>query len=375
VISDVVPGGPEQVAPPAPPAPLGNDDTIAAERPPVGVYNQAFDWDTAQVPAWNSAEHTTAIGGSVGPATTIAPQTIVVDRGFRTTPLLVVSIILAACAVITAMLRIVSFDVVGDTTAQGHSRLNDFASNLLVGVIIGVTLVVIGAVLSASGFKFGAGLAGGAGLAMAGVLFHAVGQGIAEIDSVQVEYLYGKHGAVTLTTTREFAFYLAIAAASLGTVVFCLSLISLTRDRLSISPVAGALGALGILAIAIGTLLPQHGAAFGDNFSQPNLPPATLYLRLVVLGLIVIGGVLGFLVSRPWGVGLALGTISIGIWQTITAAAAVGDRPFAIAGGNLKFDASVAHPYMPNVVTMIGVGVAAACAIAGLITMAAKRTA
>ena len=126
-----------------------------------------------------------------------------------------------------------------------------------------------------------------------------------------------------------------------------------------------------VIAVAIGTTLPQHGATFNDNFSQPTVPPAALYLRLVVLGLIVIGGVLGFLVSRPWGVGMALGTISIGIWQTITAAAKVGNQPLPIAGGN--FFADGAHPFQPHVVTMIGIGIAAVSAVAGLVTMAVRR--
>jgi hypothetical protein len=367
VMSDVVPPAPV-VVPPVAVAPV-DDDTRSTERP--GLYNQALDWDTGVVPAWNTAEHTTAMSGTGGPPTELAPQ-VPVGRGFRTTPLLVLSIILAGVAAIGAMLPIVSYDVVGDATAAGHSRLNDFSSNLLVGAIIGIVLALVGAVLASSGYKFGAGLAGGAGLALAGVFFQAVGQGITQLDAVQVEYLYGKHGAVTLTTTREFAFYAALVAASLGVVVFCLSLISLTRDRVAISPVAGSLGALGIIAIAVGTVLPQHGATFNDNFSQATVPPAALYLRLVVLGLIVIGGVLGFLVSRPWGVGMALGTISIGIWQTITAAAEAGDRPLPIAGGN--FFADPAHPFQPHVVTMIGVGVAVCAVVAGLITMAARRT-
>jgi hypothetical protein len=368
VMSDVVP--PTRVVVPAPFVSPGDDDTRAAERPAVGVYNQALDWDTGVVPAWNTAEHTTASSGTPGPPTEIAPQ-VPVGRGFRTTPLLVFSIILAGVAAITAMIDMVSYDVVGDATASGRFRLNDFSSNLLVGSIIGIVLLLVGAILSSSGFKFGAGLAGGAGLALAGVFFHAVGQGIVELDAVQVEYLYGKHGAVTLTTTREFAFYAALVAASLGVIVFCLSLISLTRDPVSISPVAGAIGALGVIAVAIGTMLPQHGATFNDNFSQPTVPPAALYLRFVVLGLIVIGGVLGFLVSRPWGVGLALGTISIGIWQTITAAATVGNRPLPIAGGNFFADGD--HPFQPHIVTMIGITIAAVSAVAGLVTMAVRR--
>ena len=43
-----------------------------------------------------------------------------------------------------------------------------------------------------------------------------------------------------------------------------------------------------------------------------------MYKRQVVV-LIGVGGLLGFLANRRWGLGMALGAISVGAWQWVTA--------------------------------------------------------
>jgi hypothetical protein len=338
-----------------------------AAAPSVAVYNQALDWDTGVVPEWNTAQQAVSPGQATAVGVAVAPA-----PRFRYTPFLATSIVLAAVAVVAAVLDQVSYRVTGDAVAAAHLRLNDLSSNLLVGAIIGAVLAVVGGVLSAAGVRFGSGLVGGAGLALAGMFVYAVGQGLAVLDAVQVTYLHTLNGTFTVTTTREVGFYLSIAAAVVGGALACWSLVHAGRARIGINPVVGALGALGALAIAIGTLIPQHGASLGDNFSQPHLPPATLYLRLLCLTLIAVGGVLGFLISRPWGLGIALGTLSIGVWQTITALAEAGDRPFPLAGGN--FVASPAHPFQPHVVVLVGMGVALLSLAAGLIGFLIRRS-
>lgn len=118
----------------------------------------------------------------------------------------------------------------------------------------------------------------------------------------------------------------------------------------------------------IGPLIPMNGAAFGDNFSNDFIPPASLYLRLAVLVLIGLGGLIGFLANRRWGYGMALGAISVGAIQWATAIAESGDYPLGIAGGNVG-----ATDYTPHLVTTIGVIVMLLAGAVGLLAAAQQR--
>ncbi|MGB8858291.1 MAG: hypothetical protein WCC60_03495, partial [Ilumatobacteraceae bacterium] len=196
-----------------------------------------------------------------------------------------------------------------------------------------------------------------------------VGQVTATFDAQEV-FLLSSGGSFTLTTTQEVGFWLAVVAAVLGGIAFAISLTSAGRDgHPAINPAIGVLGAFGTLAVVVGPLIPMNSATLGDNFSNEFLPPATLYLRLAVVVLIGIGGLVGFLANRRWGIGMALGAISVGAWQWATAIGESGDLPFGIAGGNPG-----AKDYAPHIVTTIGVIVMLVAAVAGLLTMAQQRS-
>jgi len=150
---------------------------------------------------------------------------------------------------------------------------------------------------------------------------------------------------------------------------FGLSLAAAGRDgRGGLNPAIGVLGALGTLAVVVGPLIPMHGAGFGDNFSNDFIPPATLLLRLAVVVLIGVGGLVGFLANRRWGIGLAFGSISIALWQWATALGESGDIPLGIAGGNPG-----ATDYAPHVVTTIGLIVMLLAIVGGLVSMSQQR--
>ncbi len=289
---------------------------------------------------------------------------------FRITPLVAVSALAAVVGVAACFVTVASFEVTGDLSNRQEYKLNDFASNLTLGVIVAAALLIGGAVLGATGRRVGSGLAGGAGLAMAGAFGWVIGQVTALFDAQEVTLLNGG-GNFRLTTTQEIGFVLAAVAAGLGVVAFVVSLSSGGADgQPVISPAIGAIGALGTLAVVIGPLIPMNGAAFGDNFSNEFIPPATLYLRLAVLALIGIGGLVGFLANRRWGYGLALGAISVGAIQWVTAISESGDHPLGIAGGNVG-----ATDYAPHIVTTIGVIVMLLAGAAGLMAAAQRRNA
>jgi hypothetical protein len=314
--------------------------------------------------AWGTAGAGADDTGEMAAASVAAQQ-------FRITPLVAVSALAAVVAVASAFVDVASTEVAGGAVPLTQVfKLNDLSSNLTVGAIIAALLLLAGSVLGATGRRIGAGLAGGAGLALAGMMGMVIGQVIGIFDGIEVDLL-GGGGSFTLTTTQEIGFWLAVTAAVLGGVAFFLSLAAGGADGYPpLNPAIGVLGVLGTLAVVVGPLIPGEFASFGDNFSNELIPPATLYLRLLVLVLIGVGGLVGFLANRRWGLGLALGAISIGAWQWVTAITESGDQPYGIAGGNVGTE-----PFAPHVVTTIGVVVMLLAVVAGLVVAGQQRNA
>lgn len=287
---------------------------------------------------------------------------------FRITPLVAVSTLAAVLAVASALVDVASWEVTGSEVNSFAYRLNDFASNYLVGTIIAAVLLLAGAAAGATGRRIGTGLAGGTGLALAGMVAMMVAQVTAAFDAKDVEYVLRANAdsgfSYTLTVTHELGFWLAVVAAALGVVAFVLSILtgSGPDGRAQVSAVITVIGAVATLLVVVGTLIPMEGAQFADQFANDFTPPATLLLRLLVLVLIAVGGFTGFVNSRRWGLGLALGTISIGVWQWATAITESGDIPLGIAGGNLG-----APDFAPHILTSVGVVVMVLCAVVGLL--------
>ena len=288
-------------------------------------------------------------------ATTGELPVVVATQPFRITPLVLLSVLAGACAVASSLLEFVAYTATGDLIDGFSWRLNDLASNLMVGTVIGAVLMVVGSCIGATGRRFWSGLAGGAGLAIAGVLGAAVGTGVGLLDTTKVRFVTSG-ATVTLTTTYGIGWVLAVSAAGLGGVVFLMSLPASTDDhRRRLDPFVALLGILGALAVAVGPLIPGSGGSWSDNVMVDEVPPVAVYLRLLPLVLVVLGSLAGFTGRRRWGLGMVLGSIAIGAWQTVTALAEIGDMPLGIAGGN-PGAVDAAHQFRPHVVTMAGVG-------------------
>ena len=65
--------------------------------------------------------------------------------------------------------------------------------------------------------------------------------------------------------------------------------------------------------------------------------------------MVALAGIVGFLHSNRWGIGLAIGGASIWIWQWLSSIAKLGDAPSPPGFFSLTNDVT------PNVVTTIGV--------------------
>ncbi len=347
-------------------------------------YDAGAFWDAGATGAW--PVEVTSEGAVVAP-----------PPSFRVTPLLVVASLAAVIAGIAAFVEVVSYRIVGDLDQSLSVKANDFSTNNVVACLIAAVVLVGGAALGATGRRIGSGLAGGAGLALAGLMGWIAAQGVTVLDTVK-QGLIAKGGTYTLTTTMSAGFWLVVVAGALGAIVFFASLAEAGNDGARpINAAVGALGALGTVAVVVGTLLPMKSASFSDNFSsdlgvpplqfwklvthatlgidhQP-VPPIATYLRLVVLFVIAVGGVVGFLSSRRWGIGLALGTVSIQFWFWLTAQGAWGDRPWGIAGGNPTgvVDWSAPLDFTPHVLTTVGVIVMLVAGLGGVMLDAQRR--
>lgn len=369
-------------APPAasPTLPISTvPDPAVAETTALTVVEQTAHSATAEV--WAAADAATGRLATTAPAPLMPTSAWPVVDGddatdtlditndlaagpqpFRLTPLVGVATIAAVLAVATAFVDVATTEVSGDTTWTLTYKLNDFASNYTVGAIIAAVLMVAGAALGATGRRFGTGLAGGAGLALAGMMSFMIGQVIAWFDASEVGLMQGG-GAFTLTTTQEIGFWLAVTAAVLGVVAFVLSLSGRGNDgHPQVSEVFTVVGAVATLLVIVGCLIPGKGTEFADQFANDFTPPATLLLRLLVFVLIGVGGIVGFVSGRRWGLGMALGAISIGVWQWITALTESGDFPFGIGGGNYG-----ASDYSPHIITTVGVVLMVLAIVGGLV--------
>jgi hypothetical protein len=242
----------------------------------------------------------------------------------------------------------------------GITTLADVGVNLPIAGFTGAVVMTLGGLLACYGFRWGAGLAGGGGLALAGWAGLTIGlvekpiavaESITRTDTTQ---------QFTLTVTRDLGFWLIVAAGVIGLLVFAASLrMAGTGGRRSLNPWVAAVGAVSAVILAAGPLIPEGSASFSDNFRSPSalidLPTAYFAGRLGQVALIAVAGVVGFLLVRAYGLGLAAGGISVAFWMWLSALLGIGedlgagDVPLGIAAGNFG-----AGDNTPHGVTTVG---------------------
>lgn len=330
---------------PVPPPPLAVGAPIVSssavtEQLPVVEQTPAEEWlaATAEQPAVTARSGTTEVLPAVD------------DHRFRLTALLVMSVLTGVVAVSAGVLDLVSFLVTGTDSASATLLMDDLSSNHLIGIGIGVFLLLVGAVVGATGRRSGAGLAGGASLALAGLLVNAVGLGVDALDEVEVRYLATPGN--TITSTREIGFFLAIGAAGLAGLAFVASL-GAARGGGRPRMVLVLLGILATAAAVVGPLVPLNGAAWIDNWSQQGVPDATMWLRLATLALLLVAGITSFSIGGRFGGAMALGAVSIGVFQSVTSYLELGDLPLGLANGNF-FAPDGSLELEPHLVTLAG---------------------
>ena len=220
----------------------------------------------------------------------------------------------------------------------GVSTLDEFGSNLAAAALFGSAVMLLGGVLACYGLRWGAGLAGGAGLALFG--WAALVIGLAEFPIAVAESITRTSTeAFTLKVTRDLGWWLIAGVGVVGALVFISSLRSFrSTSRVALNPWIAAVGAVSMVVLAAGPLVPVGAAQFADNFRSPNasidLPTVYFAGRLAQVGLIAAAGVIGLLIVRSYGLGLAVGGISVSLWLWFTSLAETGDHPVGIADRN-----------------------------------------
>ncbi len=297
-------------------------------------------------------------------------------------PFRIRAIFLLAVFGAAAMLMSIVADVIDIRTTRpapgittGVRTLEDLGSDLGLAGFVGTAVMVIGGLLACFGLRWGAGLAGGAGLALAG--WAGLTIGLAELPIAISESITRTSSLeFTLRVTRDLGWWLIVGVGAVGFVVFLASLrLVSSAGRPALNPLVAAVTAVAMVVLAFGPLVPVNDAVFADNFRSVDptrdLPAAFFAGRLGQVGLIALAGVVGMLIVRSYGLGLAAGGVSVPLWLWIASLAELGSNPVGIADRNPGADDTV-----PHAVTTVGMVAALVLLVvaAGLATYRLNRS-
>lgn len=236
--------------------------------------------------------------------------------------LMLLPALLTVVAMVLAITQTLIDVTAGSATVAGTWKINDFGTNLTIGVLICAGAALLGALLACFGQRWAAGLAGGAGLSLAGIV--VIPLALIDVLSDTVE------GSGTLE--RSLGYWALVATGGLGVLTFLLSLTRSGDDgRAGLDPWVAALGALATVAAVAGPFIPMNGARLDENWD--TLPTLFLVARFAHLGLLLLTGVIGFLLVRRYGLGLAIGgALGVG-WLLVSSQFDLTDRPPLGSGG------------------------------------------
>lgn len=386
----------------------GTDSTpIATRRPPLRTpLDDVADasaqvpvtdvWATTQIPAPSAAEvlaarelaslgHTDPLGAPVvaaGPAVADFADDVTTDIAtppvLRDPPQVRMVLVLSFFAAIATFLAAIA-DIIDlrttrpvDGIVSGFRGIDDLGTNLAVGAFIGVVVMVLGAVIASLGLRWGAGIAAGAGLGLAGWACLVIALAEVPIANATAITRAATTEPFTLTVTRDIGWWLVVVVGGLGVAVFVASLRQAgAGGRIGLNPWIAAVGAVVGLAVAAGPLIPVRGAEFADNLrsASGNLPLPDAYFagRLGQLALIALTAVIGFLLVRRWGLGLVAGGLAVPAWLWVTSLGEFDERPAGIAYANVGADSTVPHG-----VTTVGIALTVGV-LAVAVTAAAVR--
>jgi hypothetical protein len=267
-------------------------------------------------------------------------------RRFGVGPLLVLALLSAVGAAVAAVATTVTIDTdaVAPAFETGSWSLADLGTNLSVALLVTAAALAAGAVAHGFRQRWGAGLAGGAGMALAGMAGLVVGLAEQPIQLAQGATSPAGAPVFTVSITRDVGYVVVVLAGIAGVIVFLLSLRRAGRDPSGgLNPWIAALGALAAIVAAAGPLVPEGGASVSSNWTSGSWyvgdvlidqPTAFFAGRLLQASLLAGTGVLGFLLVRRYGLGLVVGGATASIWLSVATLFELGDTPVGPAFGN-----------------------------------------
>ncbi len=267
-------------------------------------------------------------------------------RSFRLRPLLILSIFASGATVVAVLTTVIRIDppLTGNTPDY---VVNDFGTNNSVAALLAAATMLVGSFAWCFGYRWGAGLAGGAGAAVAGWVALLIG--LAEWAIATAEA-----ASPSVEITRDVGYWSLLTAGALGVLVLLGSVARAGRDgRSGLDPWIAALGAVSFLIAAGGPLIPEGTADWSGNYNSDTLgvelPTLFFVGRLVQLGLLALCGVIGFLLVRRFGLGLAVGSAVAAGWMLATAATEQTPSPIGPA-----YENPGSLDLQPHAVTIVG---------------------
>jgi len=259
----------------------------------------------------------------------------------------------------------------------GDYGLNDLGggTNFQVGFVIAGVLMLVGALMLRQGplehrGRFGAGLVGGAGLALVpfAVFMWASADAVADRALAQAASIAtAGAGGQIFESKLGAGFFVLVVAAVLGVIALAVaSRYALNDGREPLNTSACVGGALACLAAAAGQLIPERGARFTDNFFNDFNSAQTVFSRVGMIAVVALGGAVGFLLASRFGLGLAVGAVSLHVWQWLSSVLGAGAYPAPPALGNPGNISGT-----PHIVTTIGL--VAVLLFGGLSAVLAER--
>lgn len=343
------------------------DDAGATTEVPVASETATSATVTAEVPA------TAAMPLTASP---LPAGTLPADHRFRFTittligivgGLLVLVTMFATVVEVRASTRLRITDEAPVAFRTGTWIADELGSNLSIAGLLAALAMVLGGVAAAFGWRWGSGLVGGGGLAAAGLAAILIGLAQYPIDAAHEFARIPSEQQFTLTITRALGYWLAVVAGAVGVVAFFASSNDAFGDRRNgLNPWIAALGALAVVVATAGPLIPDGTAVFSDNWyviERPGEAPAMLVaMRLVQLGLFAVGGVIGFLSVRRWGLGVAAGATFPLVWLGVSTLFEIGEQPIGPAFRNPGATTTDLHG-----VTIIGLSATLAMLVLGAV--------
>ncbi len=318
------------------PAEPGDVRVVEATSPPVDL--------TAPLPV-------------VAPTTDELPAAAPSSPRFRLRPMLIQSLLAAGATVIAVTTTVVRITPPPDGAVPRYT-VNGLGTNNTVAALLAAGAMVIGSLLWSAGRRWGAGLAGGAGASLAG--WAALIIGLTE---------WRIHAAPGAVVERSIGFWSLWVAGGLGAIVLVTSFARAGRDgRAGLDPWIAALAAVSFVIAAVGPLVPRGTADWTGNWTTDSLggvdlPRAFFVGRAVQLGLLLLCGVVGCLMVRRWGLGLAVGGLLSAGWLLLTDATSRTTSPIGPGYANPGAGTDLS----PHGVTVVGFAMAGFFALVAVV--------